>query len=95
MVLGLATQVADEGGQATTEEENAGQREANHDTQNSEQSYFAARTARSPGAPEKQSHAGEASCGKKDQRGPRQLRHETQFSIAEALFSVSEDTQRR
>ena len=93
-VLGATTQVADEGAQATAEEENAGKREANHDSQNSEQSCFAARSARSPCAPEKQGHDGNASRGKKHQRGSHQSRHEIQSSIAEVLFPVGEDTQR-
>jgi hypothetical protein len=85
-VLCATTQAADEGAQATAEEKYAGEREANQHTQHSEQSHFAAGSARSPSAPEEHGHNGNASRSKKGERSLHQLRHEAQFSIAEGAL---------
>lgn len=91
-VLCATTQAADEGAQGTAKEKYAGEREANQHTQHSEQSHFAAGSARSPSAPEEHGHNGNASRSKKGERSLHQLRHEAQFSIAEGLSQFPERT---
>lgn len=92
--MGATTEGAHEGAQATAEEKYAGEGEANQNTQHSEQSHFAAGSARSPSAPEEHGHNGNASRSKKHQRSLHQLRHEAQFSIAHALSPGGQDAER-